>query len=135
MWTLGFAPARADPDMLIKKDPGHKMHSCTSTHVDDFLIIGTNKEPIMEAFKKKFDMRHEEINPTSYLRLQWKHSELGKCKIHNEKCIKEAIFQVEKYLGIQLKKGEPKCHPVLEETRILIDQKINDCQKFVGTLQ
>ena len=81
-----------------------------STHVDDFLVIGTNPDPIIEAFKKNFDMMHEEINTTSYLGLQWEHSELGSSKIHNEKHSKETISQVEKCLGIKLKKENAPIH-------------------------
>ena len=93
----------------------------------------------MEDFKKKFDIRHEEMNPTSCLGLQWEYSELGKCKIHNEKCIKEEISQVEKCLGMKLKKENvpihPKYHPELEETRILADKEMTNHQKFIGMLQ
>ena len=45
--------------------------------MDDFLIISTNLEPIIEKFKKKFNIRHEEVNPISYLDLLWEYSERG----------------------------------------------------------
>ena len=93
----------------------------------------------MEGFKKKFDMRHEEVNPTSYLGLQCEYLDLGQCKIHNEKHVKEAIGQLEKDLGIQLKKENVAVHPKycleLEASRILADQEITDCQKHIGMLQ
>ena len=67
--ALGFIPTREDPDTWIKKNPNHDGCHRASTHVDDFLIIGTDLEPIMEGFKNNFEMRHEEVNPTSYLGL------------------------------------------------------------------
>ena len=138
MRTFGFAPTRADPDIWTKKDSNCEGHTCMSTHMDNFLMIVTNPEPIMESFKKKFGIRHEEINPTSCLGLQWEHSELRNYKIHNEKHAKEAISQVKKCLGIQSKKESvsiyPKHHPELEEGRILVNQEATECQKFIGTL-
>ena len=68
--ALGFIPAQADPDKWIKKDPNYDGCSRASTHVDDFLIIVTDPEPIMEGVKNKFDTRHEDVNLTSYLGLQ-----------------------------------------------------------------
>ena len=82
---------------------------------------------------------HEETNPISCLGLQWEHSEIGKCKTHNDRNVKEAISQVNKSLGIQWKKEifpiYPKHHPQLDETRILTDHEINECHKSIGMLQ
>ena len=76
--TLGLVPTRADSDVWIKKDPNYEEHSCTSIHFDDFLIIGTDLEPTIESFNKRFITRDDEINPTSCLGFQWECSELGK---------------------------------------------------------
>ena len=137
--TLGLFPTRADPGTHTKKDPNYEGFSCASTHVDDFLIIGTDLESIIEKFKEKFDIVHEEVNPTSYLGSQWECSALNKRKIHNEKHAKEAIGQLEKDLGIQLKKENvpthPKHHPELEISMMLAEDEMKNHQKFAETLQ
>ena len=88
----------------MKKDPNYNGFSFISTHVDYFLIIGTDPEPIVEVFKLKFDIRHDELNPTSYLGLEWETFERGKEKVHDKKRTKESTSQVESSLGVQLKK-------------------------------
>ena len=86
-----YAELEKKPDEDGTKD----IYSYISTHVDDFLIISTNPEPIMEEFKKKFQIRNIELSPTSYLGLQWEALPDGAMKMHNEKYIKEVILQLE----------------------------------------
>ena len=137
--TLGYVPSRADPETWIKKDDNYDGYSFMSAHVDDFLIIGTDPEPVMNAFKDEFDIRNDELNPSAYLVLEWEGSELGKTKIHKQKHIKEAMSQIESSLGAQIKKENvpfhPKYHPELDESRLLADEEITEHQRFIGILQ
>ena len=70
MRSLGHVTSRSDSDIWMKKDDGHKECSCVSTRVDDFLIIGTNAEPIMKKLEEKFLIRTQEIDPKACLGLQ-----------------------------------------------------------------
>ena len=92
------------------------------THMDDFLIISTDAETIMEGFKEKFETSHNELNPTSYLGLKWETSEIRKIKIHNQKLVKESMSKVESSLGAQLKNEStptyPKNHPELKNQEV-----------------
>ena len=64
--------------------------------------------------------------------------EHGKYKIHNKKYIKKAIDQIEKDLGIHLKKENVLVHLKyyleLETLRILVNNEIIDYQKYMGIL-
>ena len=59
--------------------------------------------------------------------------------MRNEKHVKEKISQVQKSLGIQLKKESVPIHqnhrPELGETIILTDHEITEHHKFIGMLQ
>ena len=81
--TLGCVLSRADLDTWIKKDPNYDAHTFILIHVDNVLIIGTDPAPVMEAFDENFDVRHDELNPTSHLGLEWVTSKIVKTKIHN----------------------------------------------------
>ena len=70
-----------------------------STHVEKFLIIGTNPEPLMKKFEEKFLIKQKELDHSSYIGLHWEISEKGKRKMHDEKHVKEAIIQLEKRIG------------------------------------
>ena len=122
----------------MEKDPNYDDCTFTSTRVDDFLIVGLDTDPIMEALKAN-DAKHDELNPTSCLALESKTSYVGKVKIHNQKCIKESTSQIESSLGKQSKQenvpAHPECHPELYESRLLSNDKIAEHQKFIGTLQ
>ena len=87
--TLGHAPPRADLDSWTKKDPNHDGCSLAPAHADGFLTIETDPEPIMEAFKENFGIRHDELSPAPCLGLEWETSELGKIKNHDQKRAKE----------------------------------------------
>ena len=127
---LWHIPSRVDLLMQVRTGSTYGGKSCTSTHVDNFLIMGACTELIIEVFKTKFVKRNSEINPASCLGYHWKISYLGTCKIHNEKWIKEAMHQLQNELGTQLKKESdpvnPKHHPELKETRLLVNQKITE---------
>ena len=129
----------SDPAAWMKKDPNCDGFSFVSTNFDGFLINGMDHEPIMETFELKFDSRCDELNPTSYLVLEWETFETGKFKIHNQKHIKESLHKVKSSSGIQLKKESahihPKNHPDVDESRLLINEEITEHQKFVGALQ
>ena len=65
--SLGFVPTRADQDIWIKSEDDGKLYQYTSTHVDDFLIIGKNPMKLMDDFIKNFDIHHVEEKPATYL--------------------------------------------------------------------
>ena len=66
-------------------------------------MIGTDPERIVEAIKSKFEILHDELNPTSNLVLEWETFKIGKVKIRNQKHMKESTSQVESSLGVYLK--------------------------------
>ena len=102
--TLGHAPSRADPGTWMKKDEGREVCSRLSTHVEDFLTIGTSPKITMRKFEETFLIRTQEIDPGACLGSQWEANEKGKRKVHSESCAKEATKQLESRLGQEIRK-------------------------------
>ena len=80
-----------------------------------------------------------ELNLSSYLGLQWETTPEGKTKIHNDKYIREAIDQIEKRLGIIIKKENvpynKKLYPEEDDLAILDPSQITEYQRLIGVLQ
>ena len=69
--SIGYVSTRADLDIWIKKDSNYNRYCYISTHINNFLIIGTDQESVMKAFKDKFEIGNDKINPTIYLGMEW----------------------------------------------------------------
>ena len=126
--TLGHDLSRIDPGTCMKKDHTRDGHSLMPAHANDFLAIGMDPEPIIEALKMKFDNKHDESNPAPCLGLAWETSDIRKVKIHNQKHAKEWVSQLESSLGIQLKRenvpAHPECCLELDESGLLAKDEI-----------
>ena len=91
--SLGHVHTREDLDVQIKKKDDQPIrivgelsdevnqNTCGKSHgdvqcsyiltyVDDFLIIDSNLELIMDKFKEQLNIRNVELNPSSYLGFQ-----------------------------------------------------------------
>ena len=55
---------------VLKKDSNYKGHCHMSMHVDDFLIVGSDSESVINEFKEKFEIRNDELNLTMHLGLE-----------------------------------------------------------------
>ena len=62
----------------------------------------------------------------------------GLTKVHNAKCVKEVVRQLEHEHGDASKENvpiPPSCHPEKDESRYLIGKEITECQKMIGIFQ
>ena len=93
MRSIGCVLTRADLGIWIKKDSNYNGYCYISTHADDFLIIGTDPESVMKAFKDKFEIRNDKINPAMYLGIEWQWTELGKTKVYSKNMLKNLFYR------------------------------------------
>ena len=92
---------------------------------------------LTKLLMEKFDTRHIEETPSTYLGSQWTELEGGRTKFHNEKHTKEIIRKFEAARGGVSKKNIPLLaghHPETDESRFLTGKETKEFQRWASML-
>ena len=109
-----------------------------SAHADDFLIIEKDLMKLTKEFKNKFQIRNIEEKLSAYIRSQQTKIEDRLMKVHNEKYIKEVVYQFKAKHSNMSKENAPippSCYLEKDESRHLFDKKTTEYQRMIGMFE
>ena len=137
---IGFAPTRYDNGMWIRLNKDGICYDYICTHVDDFMIVGTDPTAIMDMIHAIYAVKS--IGPPDYYYLlgnDYKKDKEGRwCSIRCKKYRVEAIKRVKRMFGVLKIHSHPMVtgdHPELDESEMMDDEGHRKYQMFMGMLR
>ena len=133
---IGFTPTRYDNDVWIRLNKDGNCYDYICTHVDDFMIVGTDPTAIMKMIQAIYAVKS--IGPPDYyLGNDYKLDSQGRWCIGCKKYLMEAIKRVERMFGALKKHSHPMetgDHPEMDESEIMDDEGHRKYQMLMGIL-
>jgi hypothetical protein len=103
---IGFKPTRYDKDIWIQLNEAGDCYDYICTHVDDFMIVGTNPQSVMDMIQSIYAVKS--IGPPDYyLGNDYKKDQQGRWCVGCKKYLVEAIKRVERMFGNLMKYSHP----------------------------
>jgi hypothetical protein len=135
---MGFTPTRFDCNVWLRKRDDDKGYDYISTYVDDFLITAKDPWKYMKQLQEVYTIKKPEI-PSNYLGATYIGDPSKNWSINCKRYIKEAVKQVEKISGSDLRESNTPCtmnnHPEEDESNILDKEKRWQYQSISGMAQ
>lgn len=136
--SFGFKQTRFDNDVWIRFNETDKMYEYVCTHVDDFMIVSRNPDPIMKEIESVYLVKDSSKGPPDYyLGNDYKKDGKGRWCIGCKKYLTEAIDRIEAIFGNLPKKDTPMVdgdNPELDTSSPLNDDDHRKYQMLLGML-
>jgi hypothetical protein len=135
LYTIGFIPSKADPNLWMRKQEDH--YEYIAVFVDDLLVISRDPEKVMEEIK----YQKKNVEPPRYYNGadMCINPEFGYWQISAKTYVTNTCEKIEKLFEIKLKNyGSPMetgDHPEIDESDLLDPEEITKYQMLVGCAQ
>jgi Reverse transcriptase (RNA-dependent DNA polymerase) len=139
MWTLGFFPCKAEPDIWMRKKGN--LYEYIAVYIDNLAIVMEDPKELTDILEKKYIFKLKGTGPISFLLgMDFTRDEDNTLCISPTKYIDKLVKNYEKLFGMKpstsvtspLEKGD---HPELDTSELCTTEQITQYQSMIGALQ
>jgi hypothetical protein len=140
MIRMGFQPSRANQDLWWQKADNYNGYDYIATHIDNIICVANDPSHYISLFEQEFKLRDTTDQPSYYLWNDLKRMQHGSLHISLATYRPKKLFvstnqpdcgPVQK-ANIPM---DPKCHPELDASPLLLEDGIKHFQQIIGVCQ
>jgi hypothetical protein len=130
-------PTRYDKDVWIRLNSDNKSYEYLCTHSDDFMIVSSNAQSVMDSLKEAYTIKSEGQPDYHYLGNDYKKDKKGRWYFGCKRYLTEAVTRVESMFGALTKNSTPLPagdHPEMDDSELCSDDEHRKFQMLMGML-
>ena len=137
---LKFKPSQADPDVLMRPEPGGTCYEYIAVYVDDLAIAAKDPQAFCNELEKKYNLKLKGVGPLEYhLGCTYKKDPDGTLAADPRRYVNKILESYERMFKEKPRKSRPPLeggdHPDLDTSELCEEHQTKQFQTLIGQLQ